>query len=314
MKITNITSTIFITSLLVACGGGGSSTTETNPSQVPPPFSMSISSSIEQMNENETANITLAYSNVQGNVTLSIDTDSSDIPTDTYTVTTNDTDKMVTVNLADLNYDGKVAFVITGTDGTGKTDLETISIEVSNPSVLPKLEMIESYQAGLAGILNADQERRILTSLLDLGVLTDTINQDVAGARIASVDTVLDNDLKVILETTVGIGKWRENYAAGNVYEDGIDSDILAANQQIRDYLTPMSNLVSTTQNELGESIVASLAVDTAYLNDNSIISQYWGNPKMGSINNDGEWQFSEQYSFLTALIFPETQTCNNQE
>ncbi len=97
------------------------------------------------------------------------------------------------------------------------------------------------------------------------------------------------------------------------MYEDGIDSDILAANQQIRDYLTPMSNLVSTTQNELGESIVASLAVDTAYLNDNSVISQYWGNPKMGSINDDGEWQFSEQYAFLTALIFPETLTCNNQ-
>lgn len=312
MKKTTTTTTIFFTSILAACGGGeGSSATKTNPNPAPPSFSLNLASNITQLDEKESGQITLSYKNANGDVTLAIDSSASGIPSGSFVVTENNSDQTVNVELGELTSNGTISFVITGTDGIGKTDSETISFPANNTSALPKIEQLEAMANAMSDLLEAKQERRILSTLIELGVMAKVIPYAVANTRIASIEDSFDADLKSSLQNYVESGNWRSNYGSSTISETHLDESIAYINQALNDYVAEVDTVLENTQNELKDVQVSSFAFDGFHINSSGMVSQFWGNPKMGSINSEGEWEFNSNYAFLTTLIFPETLTCN---
>jgi hypothetical protein len=315
MKISRLLLWAVTLAMVTACGGGGSSSDNVSEPPVQQlPFSMSVTSGINQMQENESQSITLSYLNPKGAVALSVDSYNSDIPSTSYTVTADDGNKAITVTVNELTYDGTVNFVVTGTDSNGKTDSESISFPVSNPSALPKLEALDSIKSALPNILSAVQERSVLNALTELSRLTGDISEQEASTRISSVDSTFDIDKKSTIQTYVTNANWHEAYNNGDMDENTIDDAVSYLTDELNAYLTGINELLSMSQNDLTTAYLPDLPIGNFYISDDGVVSQFWGNPSMGSVNSEAVWQFNESYAFLTALIFPEIQTCNSQQ
>jgi hypothetical protein len=305
---------------LAACGGGGGSTAKTPTPPTPPPvapvvitpFSMSVASTVSTLAENESGQITFSYKDASGDVTLTIDSYSSSAEESRYTVTGNGADKTVTISLNELIQDDTLSFVVTGKDGAGNSDTETITLSLTNPSVTDKITQLSTLSAAIPSALSGEQERRILNTLLDLGKLTKSITVSSANTRTLSIDDAFDPIKKSAIEAYIGENNWATRYNSKALNESDIDAAVIYLNDALVDYLASINTLLQATQTELTDTQIPAFSFGQVFLSDDGALSQFWGNPEMGNDAN-GDWQFASNYAYLTALIFPQSQTCNPQ-
>lgn len=302
--------TLLLVTTLAACGGGESSTNTTQePVPAPAPLAITVNSSALVMDESTSTQVTLSYTNTDGEVNLTVDSFVSDFADEQYSVTANNTDKTITVNMGDVYIDGDLSFTVTGKDNS-KTDSVNITVSVNNTSVIATLDKLTALTASFDSLSGKSETRKVLSRLNDLSLLLGVIEEPDALARIQSIDSALDESFYADLSSAL---KGQDHVA---LYEQGTDE--LALNEVLTTvelnlplYSKQLYDLLVDTQHLLGEQIIPPFPENSFYVDiENQSVSRFWMNPAMGEVV-DGKYSFNSEYAYLTAVLFPESQPCN---
>lgn len=293
---------------LTACGGGGESTPKAPP--IPPaPLDIKISSSDLSIDESTSTQITLSYTNADGAVSLTVDDFISDFTSDQYTVTTDNTGKKITIEMGDIYVNGDLSFTVTGKDNS-KSDSVNVTLSVINTSVVATLDKLTTLTTSFNSLSGVTEERNILSRLNDLSVLLGVITQSTASARIDSIDSLLDETAYLALSSALE----QQDYAA--LYQAGTDeqtlNEVLASVElNLSLYSAQLYSLLIDAQQVLGEEIIPTFPDNGFYFDvENKTVSRFWMNPLIGQVI-DGTYSFSDEYVYLEAVLFPESQLCN---
>jgi len=307
------------TSLITACGGGGggSSTTTSTPVPVPEPvpvpvpeqLSINIDSSSITMDESSSNQIKLSYANTNGDVSLTLGSFVSDFSAEQYKVTADNTDKTITVDIGDVYIDGTLSFTVTGSDNS-KTDSVDVTVSVSNTSVVKTLNKLAVLTASFDSISGESETRKVLSRLNDLSLLLGVITEADAFARMQSIDSALDESLYADLSNALKNKDHIAMYKAGT-NELALIEILATIEQDLPLYSRPFYELIIDAQQLLGEQVIPPFPENNFYVDiENQTISRFWMNPEMGKII-DEKYSFNSEYAYLTAVLFPETQSCN---
>jgi hypothetical protein len=298
---------------LSACGGGGGSDSgggSTNTVQpVSVPLSITVSSAVTSLNEGTSGTVSLSYLNENGAVKLSIGNYAGDFDSSEYTVTVDNTGNSITINMGDVNVDGDLSFTVTGTDNS-KSDTVNVSVSVVNTSVFPAIETLTLISSSFENISQVSESRDVLERLNDLSVLMGIISKSTASDRMQSVDSLLNLSAYTVLKDRLESKDYASLYANG-MTELEINEVVSDVQANLPLYSAQLHDLIVSVQESLGTELIASFPEDAFYVDiENQSVSRFWMNPAMGSIV-DGKYSFNSEYAYLTAVLFPESQPCN---
>ena len=305
------TTLIVISTLsLTACGGGG--TAESTPKVPQPPsapLNITVSASDLSVDESTSTQITLSYANADGDVSLTVDGFVSDFTSEQYTVNVDNVGKTITVVMGDIYVDGNLSFTITGQDNS-ESDAVNVTLSVVNTSVVATLDKLTVLTTSFNNLSGATEDRNILSRLNDLSVLLGVITESTASARMQSIDSLLDETAYSILSNALE----QKDYSA--LYQTGTDEEVLnevltAVEKNLSLYSGQLYSLLIDAQQVLGDNIIATFPENAFYFDvDNNTVSRFWQNPSLGQVV-DGSYSFNDEYDYLDAILFPESQLCN---
>ncbi len=310
MKRNILTIGVFL--VLFGCGGGSegdNSTTDTPaPTPAPQALDVQVASTVTSMDENTSVQITLSYANANGDVILTVSDFSSDFESDQYTVTANNANKQITVAMNDVYVDGDLTFIVTGTDSSN-TDSVSLTLSVANTSVVPTLEKLSVLSATYDDILNVSEGRKVLGQLNEVAELLGIISESTSLARLQSIDSLLNQTAALVLTDNLENNDYPKLYSEGMTELD-LNLVLTAVELNLSLYSEGLYNLIKEVQQSLGENLIAPFLGNSFYLDSTkNTVSRFWMNPNMGEVV-DGNYQFSEKYAYLEAVIFPETKNC----
>jgi len=299
--------------VLFGCGGGseGDNSTTDTPAPIPAPqvLDVQVASTVTSMDENTSAQIILSYVNANGDVSLTISDFSGDFQSDQYTVTADNANKQITVVMNDVYVDGDLTFIVTATDSSN-SDSVSITLFVANTSVVPTLEKLSVLSATYDDILNVSEGRKVLGQLNEVAELLGLINESTSLARVQSIDSLLNQTAGLVLTDNLENNDYSTLYSEGMTELD-LNSVLTAVEFNLPLYSEGLYNLINEVQQSLGENLIAPFLGNSFYFDSTKkTVSRFWMNPSMGEVV-DGNYQFSEKYAYLEAVIFPETKNCN---
>jgi len=299
--------------VLFGCGGGseGDNSTTDTPAPIPAPqvLDVQVASTVSSMDENTSAQIILSYVNANGDVSLTISDFSGDFQSDQYTVTADNANKQITVVMNDVYVDGDLTFIVTATDSSN-SDSVSITLFVANTSVVPTLEKLSVLSATYDDILNVSEGRKVLGQLNEVAELLGLINESTSLARVQSIDSLLNQTAGLVLTDNLENNDYSTLYSEGMTELD-LNNVLTAVEYNLPLYSEGLYNLINEVQQSLGENLIAPFLGNSFYFDSTKkTVSRFWMNPSMGEVV-DGNYQFSEKYAYLEAVIFPETKNCN---
>jgi len=299
--------------VLFGCGGGseGDNSTTDTPAPIPAPqvLDVQVASTVTSMDENTSAQIILSYVNANGDVSLTISDFSGDFQSDQYTVTADNANKQITVVMNDVYVDGDLTFIVTATDSSN-SDSVSITLFVANTSVVPTLEKLSVLSATYDDILNVSEGRKVLGQLNEVAELLGLINESTSLARVQSIDSLLNQTAGLVLTDNLENNDYSTLYSEGMTELD-LNNVLTAVEYNLPLYSEGLYNLINEVQQSLGENLIAPFLGNSFYFDSTKkTVSRFWMNPSMGEVV-DGNYQFSEKYAYLEAVIFPETKNCN---
>lgn len=293
---------------LTACGGSGDSVAKVTPPS-PASLNITIDSNISSMEERTSGQIKLSYANVDGDVALSVNSIVSDLAIDQYSVTADNANKEITIVMGDVYMDGDLSFTVTGTDNS-KTDSVNVSMSIINSSVVATIQKLSLLTSSLEDISGATESRKVLTRLTELSVLLGQTSSADANAQIDSVDALLDQTALVALKEKLVDKNYEILYASG-MSELDIDEVMTEIKTNLPLYSANVYALIVSTQEALGHDFIPAFLNNNFYIDtDYQSVSRFWMNPEMGGVTDD-KYSFNDEYDYLTAVLFPESQTCN---
>jgi hypothetical protein len=295
------------------CGGGGgegdNSSTDT-PAVIPAPqdLDVQVASTVSSMDENTSGQITLSYVNANGDVNLTVSDFSGDFQSDQYTVTAVNADKQITVVMNDVYVDGDLTFTVTATDSSN-TDSVSITLSVANTSVVPTLEKLSVLTNIYDDIINVSEGRKVLSQLNELEALLGLVDESTSLARMQSIDSLLNQTAALVLADNLENIDYSTLYSKG-MSELDLNRALTAVELNLPLYSEDLYNLINEVQQSLGENLIAPFLGNSFYVDSTkNTVSRFWMNPSMGEVV-DGNYQFSEKYAYIEAVIFPETKNC----
>jgi len=299
--------------VLFGCGGGseGDNSTTDTPAPIPAPqvLDVQVASTVSSMDENTSAQIILSYVNANGDVSLTISDFSGDFQSDQYTVTADNANKQITVVMNDVYVDGDLTFIVTATDSSN-SDSVSITLFVANTSVVPTLEKLSVLSATYDDILNVSEGRKVLGQLNEVAEILGLINESTSLARVQSIDSLLNQTAGLVLTDNLENNDYSTLYSEGMTELD-LNNVLTAVEYNLPLYSEGLYNLINEVQQSLGENLIAPFLGNSFYFDSTKkTVSRFWMNPSMGEVV-DGNYQFSEKYAYLEAVIFPETKNCN---
>lgn len=298
--------------VLSACGGGGggsdSGTTKTT-QPVSNPLGVTVGSTVSSVDESTSATVTLSYANANGAVQLSVGNYTGDFDAGDYTVTPDNANNSITINVGDVNVNGNLSFTVTGTDNSN-SDTVNVSVSIVNTSVVSTIESLAVMTSSFESISGVSEGRKVLNRLNDLSVLTGVISQNTASARMQSVDSVLSQSAHAVLKERLESKDYAALYAGG-MTELEINEAMAEVKANLPLYSAQLHGLIVTAQETLGAEVIPAFPEDSFYVDlENQSVSRFWMNPDMGEVV-DGKYSFNSEYAYLTAILFPESQPCN---
>lgn len=299
--------------VLFGCGGGSEGDDSTTdvliPTPAPQPLDVQVASTMLSVDENTSSQIMLSYANASGDVILTVGDFSGDFESDQYTVTADNDNKQLTVVINDVYIDGNLTFIVTGTDSSN-TDSVSITLSVVNTSVVPTLEKLSVLSATYEGISTVSEERNVLGQLNELAELLGLLNESTSLARMQSVESLLNQTAGIALADNLEDKDYPRLYSEGTT-ELALNEILTSVEVNLPLYSEEIFNLIKQAQLSLGDTLVAPFLENSFYLDTTkNTVSRFWMNPSMGQVI-DGNYQFSEKYAYLEAVIFPETKDCN---
>lgn len=309
MKRNILTLGVFL--ILFGCGGSEGDNSKDTPAPIPAPqaLDVQVTSTVSSIDEKTRSQIMLSYVNANGDVSLTVSGFSGDFQSDQYTVTADNANKQITVAMNDVYVDGDLTFIVTGTDSSN-TDSVSITLSVVNTSVVPTLEKLSVLSATYNDLLNVSEGRKVLGQLNEVAELLGVINESTSLARMQNVDSLLNQTAALALADNLENNDYPTRYSEGMTELD-LNRVLTAVELNLPLYSEGLFNLIKEAQQSLGEGIVAPFLDNYFYVDSTkNTVSRFWMNPSMGEVV-DGNYQFSEKYAYLEAVIFPETKNCN---
>ena len=247
-------------------------------------------------------------SNANGDVILTVSDFSGDFEGDQYTVSADNANKQITVVMNDVYVDGDLTFTVTGTD-LSNTDSVSVTLSVANTSVVPTLEKLSVLSATYDDILNVSEGRKVLGQLNEMAELLGLINESTSLARMQSINSLLNQSAAFVLADNLENNDYPTLYSEGMTELD-LNRVLTAVELNLPLYSEDLYNLINEVQQSLGENLIAPFLGNSFYFDSTkNTVSRFWMNPSMGEVV-DGNYQFSEKYAYLEAVIFPETKIC----
>jgi hypothetical protein len=319
----NIVVILLTSLLLVACGGSTSSKSNAgvgSGSNVTPPaapiaptpdLTMLVESLEISIGELSHQDVTLTFGGVQGTASVETYQESSDGSNIGIEVSSLDiSGATLSLTVAELFNEASMFIRIVLTDGDNRSVEETIEVMLNNTSAQEKLQQFEVLHTSIELFLPLQAEMQLLERL---SALISISNKQEFNASLIKFDAMIDQEIAESLRyrstdyLTVMV-----DYFAGAVAEQAISiftQDTLA-----------IANTYSTQVNEAlnNVTIASSGLLPNLYLGDvtfsesYALLSQFVGNQQLGHYSQeDGIWNYSDQYQFLATITLPNLNTCD---
>jgi hypothetical protein len=288
MKLSKLSSAIVLSTLLSACGGGAGTESKL-------PLSLTASETKISLPESEETNIPLTLTNTQGEVKFEHQemTGAQNAPIVKINTTT------ITFISNELYQEAEYRFKITATDANNsKVDLY-IDVSGINTSAISKVELLKSFKNSHDKLLSGSDEVAVASAMYGVTHALGLISNKTLEKNINTVNSLFDseNQESLLLSNTINQTTPLDEYEIDRAIADikeSLSKRVRAANQ-----------IIQTIQ-EQNNTLFPVMDLGEFTLNDGHV-GQFTGNSKMGS---GDDWVFSDEYAFLNAILFPESQPC----
>lgn len=277
---------------LTACGGGGGETATTPPPVSVVPLTADITTKPSTLSENSTAPIQVSINNAQNTPVINFTSDVAAV-----TVSANSGTYSFTLNAGEVDRATTARVTMTVTDGNDNSRKVTRSFDISidNTSFADELVFITALTAQRARLVDATEEKRILSALSDItslaGNTTASALSQVSSTNSAdTLDQAIANiPLESYLNGTQGDAAL---LAAKETAMQALERHIAPYRTEINAYFSATSSLFNNTVTIANFTIVPELNTASFLI----------GNPAFGEIR-EGKWIFNDAFSFLPGIL-----------
>ncbi|TWX53664.1 PKD domain-containing protein [Colwellia hornerae] len=296
--------TTFTFTLAVSDGKSTSTKSINIVTSVLPPFSLSLISHDLQVNEFEEAIIKLHYENARGEVSLSTILSGDGFVNDETTVVKKDGSQgIISLTINNVLRQMLLSLTITATDSVETVSVVEIQVEVFNTSILRKIAMINVIKNSYDAILNAEEERKVIESLSNLAFYSGEVAFSEKNNFIAKVGPMFDQNLALLIRAEFD---QFETDQQQYINEELVDLKLVSFHANMANYIEPINAIIAEVS-ILSNTVELTLG-DYYFIEQDNILSQFWGNSSLGSQGD--KWAFSNDFQYLTDVIFPDDQIC----
>ena len=296
MKLSKLSSAIVLSTLLSACGSEDAGT-ETGPQ-----LSLSTSETHISLPESESSSIPITLTNAQGEVKFAFKevTGAENIPDVKESAT------KVTCVSHELYQDAEYRFKITATDANqSKADI-FIDVSGVNTSAIFGLKVFNAFKANHDSLLSGHEEIAVASAMYRVVNTIGLISDKTYEQNISTVNSIIDIENQE--------SKLLSDMIKGDI--PAHESDMISILFDIERKLSVRSSAVNAVIKgiqEQNKTLFPEMSLKGEFSLVGDHISQFYGNEQMGEGDKDS-FIFSDDYSFLNAVIFPESQPCELSE
>ena len=289
----NIESVLLIAStmLLSACGSGGGDTEGGNSDN----WALSVGQIALTIPESSSAIVSFSVTG-SSNVNVSATTGST-------AVSSSIAGNVVTINVTELQQEGAATLTLTATGPAGKTDVKTVALTLENSSVKTALADAEVYKSQSTQLADMTVEQRAVQQLGKIAYYSGVYSQTKLDELIAQTTKTAEQkaEIQALLSQAL-----QAAYLAGTINETEVQAKLQQAITAYSNYHEPLRTALKTISTDTG---VAALDLSAPVFDATSkALSAFVGNTALGAYQN-GKWVFSQNYQYLTELVFPTTCT-----
>jgi hypothetical protein len=210
---------------------------------------------------------------------------------------------VVTINVTELQQEGTATLTLTATGPAGKTEVKTVALTLENTSVKTVLADAAVYKNQSSQLADMTVEQRAVQQLGKLAYYTAAYSQAKLDELIAQATKTAEQkaEMQALLSQDL-----QAAYLAGTINETEAQAKLQQAVAAYGAYHEPMRVALKTVSTDAG---VAVLNLSAPVFDVTSkTLSAFVGNTSLGSYQNN-QWIFSQNFQYLTDLVFPSTCT-----
>lgn len=213
------------------------------------------------------------------------------------------TSNAVTINVTELQQEGTATLTLTATGPAGKTDVKTVALTLENSSVKTVLADAAVYKSQSTQLADMTVEQRAVQQLGKLAYYTGVYSQAKLDELIAQTTKTAEQKAEMLTLLNQDL---QAAYLAGTINETEVQAKLQQTVTTYGAYHEPLRVALKAVSTDTG---VAALNLSAPVFDvTNKTLSAFVGNTALGAYQNS-EWVFSQNYQYLTELVFPTTCT-----
>lgn len=301
---------------LTACGSDGGSGDSDSGSSIGDldggttvsTFTITADTTSYTVEELTSTEVNFSFSNADGDVTLSYSPIGG--ATTDYTVAVSG--NSATITTADVDSDESVSVLFTATDNSGATATETVKLTITNTSLANLLKEVEAYQANKAKLLGLTEEIQVIETLSKVAYYSGLKTGKEADAFVESAELAIDEGWAYDLSTSLSVD-YAAQVSSGTLSEDGLESALSKIKSDVYNHSQGINEVLASSV-AATSSYLDAFTVSTGFVYDEATgsVSQFWGNPSIGSYNELEEFVVKDEYNFIELVVFPDRATCSS--
>jgi len=297
-------------------GASSSDTVIININYIPAELVITPTNMPSILTEGISSSFTFELTGVEGALSYSVDYDY--LPEGSIVDLVNtDTSLVVTFNVTEETYHNKTSTIMIQLEDDRATQNKTASwelvIPVDNISGTADYEKYMKITDALKQFVALPVERDLVQRLSQLASLVNaehsTTNHASLQARFNSVTSNKDSIAK-LNTALLDLEYLTSGYINGEVSEIGLSRTTNTLIPAIEAYAEGAYEVINDAAfATIGT--VSTIPYKGVYISDDgTVLSQFIGNESLGEFHQ-GTWVFNEQYAYLEAIVFPQSQPCN---
>ncbi|MEE2003258.1 hypothetical protein QWY20_17535 [Alkalimonas sp. MEB108] len=263
-----------------------------------PIMTLSVSSVPTSLSEHEKSTIPFVIHQPYGTPVISL---SSSLADEVATVNYSPEKGVITIQVHELFQDNELELTLTVKDQSPAGALvKRHSIALKNTSALLKMQLLDAWREDFSLEAIAQESMWVLDRYFHLGQMAGHLSSSWYRQELQHLASALqDFDTSNLISLTqLDI---TADYRSKAVDEKALDVHLTQIKEQLLLALWPANQLQQQIQFKLPSSLLPELATDAFYLTEQARLSQFIGNPALGSHDGNG-WVFSRQFHFLNTL------------
>lgn len=210
---------------------------------------------------------------------------------------------VVTINVTELQQEGAATLTLTATGPAGKTEIKTVALTLENSSVKTVLADAAVYKNQSTQLADMAVEQRAVQQLGKLAYYTGAYSQAKLDELIAQTTKTAEQkaEIQALLNQDL-----QAAYLAGTINETEVQAKLQQAVTAYGTYHESIRAALKTVSTDTGVAVLDLSA--PAFDATSKTLSAFVGNAALGAYQNN-LWVFSQNYQYLTELVFPTTCT-----